>query len=262
MDLTKEKRDRLLSQIRELTRQQDEEDLTILQLRALEKEIQEKKRTYALNLPETGISRCPFTGEPFSIRMDIYGLDGPFWDIGGTDVVTQASPHFLTYTGALNFRSKVPPAAETGLENEIRTGCEVPYVITRLMNLSGMKCVISADPEIFGKYSAFYMTYFCDPPRDQSEGHQFWLRQRYHYRKDGHEFWGMRTDPWDFDLRNWIDTERAGWIPPGDLSLTIRWGTKNCPYLEIKGRRRQITLRRGRILEAALPDGTAVEYGD
>jgi hypothetical protein len=268
MTLTREERDQIVRRLTELKLQAygpSGNDLSTEQLRAIGREEEALLKRYEEGLPELSISRCPYCGTPVTIRIDLYGLDGPFWKQQGGDVFTSACRHFLTYQGALNYRGYVPTREETGIYNEIHSGPEIPFVIRRLMGLPGVKCIVSSFTILDGRYNAYFMCYFADPPLPMSEGHQTWLRQQYYWTgPDGQLRWDIRNDAWDFDLGRWMARPGPvlGWIEPDDQSLKLHWPPEQSVYRKAQGRPYPLVLRRGDLRETPPPDGTPLDLFD
>lgn len=236
-----------------------------VELRTMQQRVKTLEKEYADRLPRYSISRCPYCEQTFEIGADFDGLDGPFWPEFGIEIIGNACRHVVTYLGALNYHGEVPSAEETGPFNEIHPGPEIPFVVPRLLELPGVKCVLSSFSIIEGRFTVYFMTYFADPPLPLREGHQSWLRQHFYYTEEsGSRFRMIRNDPWDFNLQRWLrgDTPRLGWIPPGDHTLTVYWSEIDFPYGDIQGRDVPVVLRRGAIRELQAPDGTDVDLFD
>ena len=142
----------------------------------------------------------------------------------------------------------------------------VPFVVPRLMALAGMVCVLYATARMVAGSTAYFMSYFADPPAPAAEGHQPWLRTQYWYRDaGGNPLWNTSNDAWDFDIAAWLEVEprRLGWIDADDRDLVIRWNAaSDCPYIDLPGRRHPVSIRQGRAFDLPIPDGTPVEAED
>ena len=235
------------------------------ELRALNREAEQTKATYYAGLPAVAVSRCPFCAAIRLMAMDMFGLDGPWWDALGTDGPGNvACRHHLVTLGALDMAAEVAAEA-TG---EVQPGPAVPYVVPRLMRLPGMTCVLYATAKIpEGAGATLYlMSYFSDPPTPGAEGHQPWLRRQYWYRDaDGNVMWNTRNDAWDFELAPWMEGQapKLLWIEADDPEMVLRRGPADrCPYLGLTGRRHPIAIRAGRIFTLPMPDGDTVDSGD
>ncbi len=199
--------------------------------RRAQQEYQQTQVEYVKSLPSVAIARCPYDGNVVAKAMDVYGLDGPWWDVNSWDSPLEGDPHAITYTGALlgaeELAAKVPP----GLE--ILIGPEKPYVIPRLLE-SGAACVIARIEVLTG---AYLMTYFADPPLPGPDGAEPWLRKLFYYTDEaGKPGWNARSDEWDFDIARWCDAGKIYWIAEGNATLTLTTGkASECPYVGIQG---------------------------
>lgn len=228
-------------------------------LQSLKKKRDRLMHRYLTGLPILNIGRCPFCGKIATKSVDTFGLDSPWWDLFGKDLPPKACPHFLVMLGALNLHGQIPEEAAPELIDEIYPGPEVPFLVPRLMNLSGMQCILFSTRIIQDKYTVFFMTYFADPPAPPEQGHQPWLRNQFTYTDaKGNFFWNTRNDVWDFEIKNWLSCQppRVGWIRPDDSEMKIvRSPLSACPYLNVQGRRKPLSIQQGKVYELPLPDG-------
>lgn len=269
MNLTKSQRDDLVQRIENLELNLYDPDRKVLfsieQKRGMNNEIAALRNQYNNELPEVELGRCPWCEALLIGRMDIYGLDGSFWNATGGSPVTKACQHYVTFLGGLNYHDHVPSAKQTGFFNDILSGPEVPFIVPRLMELKGMKAILNTFPVANGLFTAYTIAYFADPPVNPEHGHQVWLRQAYYYQAaNGHRFSDTRNDPWDFDLKRWLELTPnvVGWIEPGDDRFQIQTGTTKCPYLGIIGRRFGIVCRQGKMRTVPAPDGSILDLYD
>jgi hypothetical protein len=210
------------------------------------------------------IGRCPFTDEVAYKRIDIFGLDGPFWRVTAPDQPAVGGQHFITYQGALNLKGQTPIGAAPNNADEIRPGPEVPFVIPRLLNLPGVVCVISSRPIVNDRFTAYFMAYYAKKPVPADESHQEWLRTSLYYTDAaGNSAWTVKNDVWDFDLQPWRHKDKLWWIAPEDGSLTLRKGHDPAfPFLQVAGQKQPCVIRQGKVYPAALPDGEPIDPGD
>lgn len=217
--------------------------------RRTQQEFQTIQLEYVKSLPPVEIARCPFDHNIVTKTMDIYGIDGPWWDVNSWDLPLAGDPHVITYSGALTHAQKLVEKVPPGLE--ILIGPERPYVIPRLLE-SGAVCVIALVEVLTG---AYLMTYFADPPLPGVEGAEPWLRKIFYYIDEtGNQAWNGRSDPWDFDIAKWIDAGKVYWIAPGDASLTVVKGkAAECPYVGLEGAQTPRSLTGRGIAQMAMP---------
>lgn len=236
MDLADEqklKRDAALAAFRRTAelKRSEKKQWAIDERRRTQQEYQQTQLEYVKSLPAVEIARCPFDGAVVTKAMDVYGIDGPWWDANSWDSPPEGDPHAITYTGALigaeELAGRVPP------DVEILIGPEKPYVIPRLIE-NGAVCVIARIEVLTG---AYLMTYFADPPLPGSDGAEPWLRKLFYYTDEtGRPGWNARSDEWDFDIAKWCDAGKIHWIAPGDATMTLVTGkAKECPYAGIEG---------------------------
>jgi hypothetical protein len=262
-ELTFEQRNDLINMTNLLTRKMygpSDKKLSTKELRTLKKERDNATIQYLEGLPVVPVGRCPYCNSIVKKTIDTFGLDGPWWDIFGKDPKPQSCDHFFVMLGALNLEgfSFKDSALET--DNEIQPGPEVPYLIPRILKIPGMKCIIFSRRIIHEKHTAYFMTYFADPPAPQEQGHQSWLRTQFSYIDgQGHSFWNSCNDVWDFKIENWITgpSSKLGWIHPDDADMNIQFTqSSQCPYIKIPGRRWPLSIKQGEVYELPLPSGT------
>lgn len=213
---------------------------------------------YGDRLPRVPFSRCPHTQVVLKRSFDPFALDGPWWHKSRTVKIEEpaAPPTFMVVLGALDLRGREPVEAVA----PVLPGPAAPFVVPRLLRLPGMKAVISQLPVGTGDV-AYPIAYFSEEPHPPARLHQPWLRQDMWYPNDsGGTSWGIKNDPWDFDLRPWIESGQLLWIRPGDADTTLRSHAEGeaCPYLDLPGERLPQTLGGGKRGVMDLPDGSPV----
>ncbi|MGE0761630.1 MAG: hypothetical protein AB7O38_31770, partial [Pirellulaceae bacterium] len=191
--------------------------------------------TYQQGLPVLALSRCPFTGKVWSHSLDIYGIDGFWWNcyqpirrldepLGG---------QFYAFRGAVASAPQVPTAPFL-----VEPGPELPFVIGRLMAFPSVVAVISHVR--VGELDAYPVVYFASEELSPEERTNDWATDSFSFRgPQGHFEQRQYFDAEDeflYDLAPWVEQQRVRWIAPGDESLTIRTGTIGCPYLQLPGR--------------------------
>jgi hypothetical protein len=222
------------------------------------------KLRYQESLPQVPISRCPIDGSLVHKRMDIFGLDGLWWEVGASDELPIGdSRHVITYTGALRAPSVDLAGAALTKRARILPGPEVPYVIPRLLHIPGVRCVISWVQLFSGRGGAYLTTYFAEPGFPAREAHQMWLRESFDFLDDvGHRRWRIATDRWDFDLVPWLRDRRdkVYWIAPSDPAMTAITGSpEQCPYVDAPGARFPREIKNGVVRGLPLPEPSSSE---
>jgi len=264
--MTRAERDALLARCRaaeerrlELARADEPDYEEMRRLDALAAGLREE---YAWRLPRVPFARCPHCGAVLSRSLDPWGLDGPWWNALGL-VQPQEPPaceHFCVVLGALNLMGRAPRE----VEDDVEPGPEVPFVVPRLLGLSGMRAVVNGIALETGD-RAFVIAYFADPLPPMDQWHQPWGRRSYTVRdEDGApQGFAIMNDPWDFDLARWAESGALQWIAPGDTALALRGRADGpCPYAGLPGERRPQLLRNGQRILLDPPDGAAVDLGD
>ena len=214
---------------------------------------------YADRLPRVPMSRCPHSGQIFKHSFDPFGIDGPWWRKAIlVDIEEPAPPMtFRVLQGAFTTNGRDPIEAK----EPVIPGPEVPFVIPRLLGLAGMSAVISRLTLDNGD-TAYPVVYYSRQPHHPRTLHQPWLRQDLWYPSDGGgASWTIKNDPWDFELRPWIDSGQLHWIAPGDsdLKLCDRANGVSCPYLDLPGERYFQAFAGGRRELMEPPDGSPID---
>lgn len=264
--MTRAERDALLARYRAALERSDEvtaaEEPDYEEARRLDAVAAGLLEEYEWRLPRVPVSRCPHCGAELVRALDPWGLDGPWWSATGLaqPVEPPACEHFCVVLGALNLMGRAPREAA----DDVEPGPEVPFVVPRLLGLTGMRAVVSGLALETGD-RAFVVAYFADPLPPPDQRHQPWARRSYAVVDDDGQPQGfaIMTDPWDFDLARWADSGALQWIVPGDAGLTLRGKADGaCPYAALPGERRPQLIRRGERILLDPPDGTPVDLGD
>jgi len=198
-------------------------------------------------LPYVRMSRCPFCGFVAEEQFDPYGIDGYWWQqavairCSGTP---SRCPHYFCFTGALALARPIEV-----LDFAVEPGPEVPFVVPRLLEPSGMKMVISSTP--VGRHTGYPIFYYGDPIDGDLEGpvdwgHHLWLVYRNGYRAGGSSRM-VADEECDYDLAPWIARGKVQYILPGDETLTLRSTVEGCPYLNLPGRRVHNRIYKGEL---------------
>ncbi len=248
-----DKRKRILEQIEEIRIAKYGGASSTEKLRQYRAEERDLTREYLEGLPRILVARCPFCDAPARMTIDTFGLDGIWWHVFGPDCPPDACVHYRVTLGALNLQGHTPEEASTRATFEIESGPESPYIVPRLMSAPGTRVVLHSVPIADGRYQANLMTYFADPVASASLGHQPWIRREFLYGDGGGELRKHCTDPWDFDLAQWLDHDPSviAWL---DERGRLQWPPDGeCPYLNVPGRHKALLIRGGHVNEQSLP---------
>jgi hypothetical protein len=214
---------------------------------------------YMADLPNLPLSRCPFTGDVFSMAIDTQGLDGLWWN---SDRPMRPSAESLSTFFALDGALKLEGSPER-FPFICAPGPDVPYVLPRLLAYVQVKAVVSCIK--VGQHTAYPVIYFSDPPLDGVKRVNDWGTER--YWETGTPIpelltpgqWVQLTpDPgeWAFDLAPWIKAGKVLWIAPEDDHFVLRSTVSDCPYLQLSGSHQAKYIQDAKVWESA-PDTDA-----
>ncbi|MEO1209590.1 MAG: hypothetical protein AAFX78_08615 [Cyanobacteria bacterium J06638_20] len=256
-------------------------ELTALKdrLRKGDERIREIIQCYNNQVPIVPLSRCPFCQAINYHSFDFYDLDGLWWwsEEGWGRTVDNGCrprkrhrpcPHFWALSGAVTIRGTVSPSPI-----RVQPGPEIPFVFTHTLNAPSIKVVISQFS--VGAHTAYPIAYFSDVkpvPREAVRPYfKEWAKNcaliaqsktgvvdyggtdnLYYPLADARSSYLSRAAD-DFDLAPWIEQGRVLWIAPGDESLTLQQQVEGCPYLNLPGRRKRLSIWRGKV--RTLPPG-------
>jgi hypothetical protein len=214
---------------------------------------------YYAGLPRLVMSCCPFDGKPLVRTFDPVGFDGLWWEPDVSPEETPTCPHFCVLGGAVNYQGLSPRAGN----EQIFPGPEIPFVYPRLLALPGVVAVISSLPMENG-YLAYPIAYFAErrPPGEQLVAG--W-RHRHHEWRDQLGKYGSRyeNDKWDFDLRPWLQQNKVLWTPPGsDRTVLSNEPWDHCPYLDVPGEHKAVSVYQDRFSYRTPPDGSYISPYD
>jgi len=209
---------------------------------------------YRRGLPVLPLSRCPFSQQVLYHSLDPYGLDGPWWNYTApVRPLTYLAPTFHSLAGALTLKGSPEKAPFLCVP-----GPGVPYVVPELLQNNHIRAVISRIP--VGKHEGHLVAYFTDAPEARIPRLNTWGANRWELLdRRGTYMWGESSLPesrLDFDLVRWMEEEKLLWIFPGDRTLGLRSGVKDCPYLAAEGTRRIQRIWNGRVLDTGEKEGT------
>lgn len=215
-------------------------------------EIEALLQRYMEGLPVRDLSRCPFTGEKFSLAIDDLGLDGLWWNFDAPKRPENKFPAtYFALDGAMKLAGEPEKAPFL-----CSPGPDVPFVLPRLLEYIQVKAVISSVQ--IGPHIAYPIVYYADPMLTGEKRVNDWGTGR--YWETGSiipELWTPGqyisltpdSDEYDFNLAPWIKAGKLLWIAPGDAKLTLHGHVSRCPYLDLPGSRRLKFIRDGKIWE-------------
>ena len=198
---------------------------------------------YEETLTRLPVSRCPLTGAQVTMVVDDAGLDGPFWDCERPIRPVQVFPNtVVALAGAMNLES-----FPLDLRHGVLPGPGRPYVVPRLLDVSGMKAVLSHLR--IGDVDAYVTFYFHRDPlyevaRVNVWGTRFYIGEL----QEGCSYTLEVPDhprDYDYDLAPRIESGGLFWIAPDDETLQLRSTVFDCPYLTVEGREFPVYCRNG-----------------
>jgi hypothetical protein len=211
--------------------------------------VQEVNRRYRALLPDVTVARSPESGALVTWPIDVFGLDGLFWDYESPVRRPSSSrpPDWLAMTGAMRLADPVehPPFA-------VVPGPEVPFVVPRILNAPGVRAVVAEVP--VGRHTGWTITYFGPQPEGVRLVNRWGTNTYPIYRENGRGGWDWdipKVAAFDFELGPWLDASTLLWLEPGDESAALREGASGCPFVDLPGRRRINVIRNGRIQHLA-----------
>lgn len=214
---------------------------------------------YGDRLPRVPVSRCPLTKQVLKRVLDPFGLDGPFWYKSRVVEIEEPPPpqSFKVLLGALNLHGRSPDEVQA----EVIPGPEVPFVVPTLLELPGMRAVISRI-ELDQGDTVHLIAYYSLEEIPMQDMHQHWLEQDLWYAGEGGgTSWLTKNDPYDYELAPWIENGCLAWIEPGDRELVVhdRSSSRPCPYLALPGDQHPQSLSGGERDLLETPDGSPVD---
>ena len=209
---------------------------------------------YRDGLHRIPVTRCPFDKEIVMHSFDPHGLDGLWWDsyepvrpVGGD----QFCPHWLTQCGAVKLAE--PHENSPVL---VSPGPGVPYVIPAILKRKDTVATISSLS--VNEHVVYWIFYFSKQPNFNVPLAAVWPTQ---YRppgpghvtaaeQDEYDDYDYPED-WDFNLKPWLIGRKLLWIHPKDPDMSLQKGATECPYLDLPGSRKPVTLQYGQVVEHA-----------
>jgi hypothetical protein len=232
-------------------------ETVVQELDSLRSKISDALDLYRLNVPVLPLSRCPITRQVAYHSIDVYGLDGLWWDnqvpIRPVDVLPST---FIMVLGAL----KLGPSLEKA-PFPVRPGPEAPYVVPEVLSNPNVKAVVSTVK--VGVHTAYPIFYYgldwekdLEPMNNWGANHWSYLDRDGNLRYNEYGVIPISDDSYledleeapdddeedveytvDYDLRRWLEEGKLLWIAPGDQTFTLREGASGCPYLDLPGSR-------------------------
>jgi len=205
----------------------------------------EMRAEYEAHVPVLPLSRCPFTGRAVYHSIDPYGIDGLWWSYESPVRPVESLPsRYLAFSGSMKL---VLP-----FENSpflCKPGPGSPFVQPRILHNERVKAVISTLP--IGNHRGFPVFYFADPVQKgmgvtNDWGMSFWQ----HHDPDGTPQWMSVTEnerEYDFNLKPWVTSGKLLWIAPGDRTMTLRTGLKDCPFTGLGGEEKNQRIQYGKV---------------
>lgn len=215
---------------------------------------------YETSVPVAPLSRCPHTGAVVSHSIDTAGLDGLWWNYDAPVRPKESlPPAYFALAGAVKLGEPLENFPFT-----CRPGPEVPYVVPELLELPGMRAVVSSVK--VGAHTGYPVFYFAQPSPGPIRRVNTWGTGDYRFESpDGDWVWDTVDEvpeDYDFDLEPWIAKGRLLWIAPGDASLTLRSHVRRCPYLGLEGRRYPMQITMGEVVGSDWPAGREMALAD
>lgn len=197
-------------------------------------------------LPYRAVSRSPHTGLVALYPIDDAGLDGLWWRYEAPDrPLADLPPTLFALTGAVDVTEPIEPAPFA-----VRPGPGAPYVLPRLLAEDQAVAVVSSIT--IGRHPGYVIAYYARESLSTlcaaaEWGTNRWTLTALQTRKPATIEMTELESERDYELAPWIESGRLRWIPPDDGTLTLRSGTEGCPYLDLPGRRSEITIFNGAI---------------
>ena len=212
--------------------------------------LEQMREAYLNGLSSKALSRCPYTGDILTRTIDLDGIDGLWWDYDEPlRAEEEQMPTYFAMDGALKLFDNIEQFPFT-----CSIGPEVPFVLPRLLQHTAIKAVLSSFP--VRKHRLFIITYYSEPIMNR-------IRRvndlgTYCYKYKDHNGWVQHDfyqDPLkDFELDDWIKSGKLLWIEPDDTTLTLRSFLTGCPYLDLSGSHKVLSISNGEVKETNDPE--------
>jgi len=219
-------------------------------------ELDKIENEYTQGLAIKTISRCPFSDEPFSLSIDTFGLDGPWWDANQPIRASEEESNtFFALTGCVSIVGEPPEAPFS-----IKPGPALPWVSPRLLADENIIAVISHIK--IGLFDAYPIVYYSKNKTVEIERINTWGTEEYFAEDvDGFAIMGSTFDDeeeYDFDIAPWVEKGKLKWIAIDDESLVLHDTIDGCPYLNLSGYRYPVLIQNKTLIDCMI----ILEYED
>jgi hypothetical protein len=214
--------------------------------------IRQLEREWMDALPVVTVSTCPHCDQPLRLKMDIHGLEGPWWRPEALRPPPSGCRHFRVLRGAVSHHQRPVPVVPF----EIRPGPEAPYLLPQLLDVEGMVAVVGSVPMDDGR-EIFPIAYFLETSASGGRSTAptaHWPGLLHVFPgADGAASWKHADEHWDFDLAPWHGRGQLRWCLPGSRNTVLNG--EGDPFLEVdaEARRGQIVLHRADLASLAPP---------
>lgn len=225
--------------------QRDDNEEILVKMEEMQIKLNEMRDKYEDNLPVLPLSRCPFSNEVVYHSIDPYGLEGLWWNYDAPVRKLENLPAaYFALDGAVTLQGQVESAPFL-----CKPGAGVPAVLPRLLNIDGIKAVISLVP--IGTHQGYAIFYFASHAAPGLIRVNTWGSRQYTFIDSQNMLrWGessLSIDDYDFELGKWIESGKLLWIKPGDESLDLHSSAGDCPYVGLQGNRELQRIERGKV---------------
>ncbi len=207
--------------------------------------LEEVENEYTQGLPVITTSRCPFSDKPFSLSIDTFGLNGPWWDFEQpVRAFEDETNTFFALTGSVKITDEPPEVPFS-----IKSGPAVPWVSPRLLNDENIIAVLSHLK--IGDNDAYPIVYYSKDKSVEIERINTWGTDEYLAEDtEGFAILGSTYDDeeeYDFNIAPWIENGKLKWIDKDDKTLKLRNSIEDCPFLNISGYQYPVIIQNGTI---------------
>lgn len=214
------------------------------EMKCLSDTLSEIMDQYLRGVPKVPLSRCPLTGAMVIHSLDLFGIDGPWWDSKYPARPVEDLPQtFIDVKGAMHLNE---PIEETPFV--VRPGPDVPFVIPSVLQQVGVIAVLSSVK--VGNHDGYVTCYFSEEKGSVSLVGNPWGMAVHSRTDEGDNQFGwvevdIPSNLMDFDLEKWIVTGKLQWISPLDPMLLLHTGVEDCPYICLEGVRKNQVIYNG-----------------
>ena len=202
--------DQLYRELRKLSWESEERPPQLKRVKDAETLYEQALEAYYDRLPVFTLAVCPICGAPYQHRLDPFGFDGPWWRNSKNGGV-QNCAHAMLIRSA--YRGVDLMELKHDENSDFRLGPEVPYVIARILEMDSMVCVVSRT-KISDNDDLFAMVYFSALEVERLDLTMSW-------DVENRGAWSHDSDPWDFDLKPWVEKGKLRYCVPGEDPLRL-----------------------------------------